>query len=207
MFTKSDFEIFDEPTLPGRMNLIKTVIDPKFEAITPTVLATLATASGDNAIFYPHIAKHLRRFKNPPVDTWVAFSENKRSYKALPHFELGFWPERLFIYFDILDESKASVQAGVTAEQLATALAKLPSDYLISNDHSSAKMNPATAANIAAAVKKFGQYKHSELVLGRAIEPDSDLLRDEAAQHAYINETFTTLMPIYQALTKHLALH
>ena len=99
-----DFEIFNDQTLAGRMHLIKTVIDPKFEQVAPTIIASLQTPS--EPPFYAHVAKHLRRFKNPPVDTWVAFSQNKRSYKAWPHFELGLWPDRLFIYFDILDECK-----------------------------------------------------------------------------------------------------
>lgn len=194
VFTKSDFDLFDDPTLAGRMAQIKTVIDPKFETVTPQLLPILE-ASG--LTFYPHIAKHLRRFKNPPVDTWVAFSENKRSYKALPHFELGLWPDRLFCYFDILDEGKAAVQAGITPADLQKLFSQLPSDYLISHDHSIAKMQPVTAEAITTVLDRFAQYKHSELVAGRAIMLDSPLLADEAAQLAFIQETFKTLLPIY----------
>lgn len=197
VFTKSDFDLFNDPTLAGRMGQIKTVIDPKFEAITPQLLPVLE-ASGQT--FYPHIAKHLRRFKNPPVDTWVAFSENKRSYKALPHFELGLWPDRLFCYFDILDEGKASVQAAVTPAEILASFSQLPGDYLISHDHSMATMQPATPANITAALNKFRQYKHSELVAGRAIRLNSPLLENETEQLAYIQETFKTLLPIYLSI-------
>lgn len=30
MFTRADFEIFDDPTLKGRLNKIYTELDPKF---------------------------------------------------------------------------------------------------------------------------------------------------------------------------------
>ncbi|VDG19172.1 DUF1054 family protein [Lactiplantibacillus mudanjiangensis] len=194
MFTKSDFEIFDDPTLAGRMHLIKTIIDPKFEAIAPTVIEQLAVTGQP---FYAHVAKHLRRFKNPPVDTWVAFSEDKRRYKALPHFELGFWPDRLFIYVDILDESKAAVQAQVTPDQLLTWYQQLPADYVISNNHGVATTNMATPENIVAAIHKFGQTKHSELVAGRSVPVDSPLFDDEAALTAFILATVNGLLPIY----------
>ncbi|MFC6181433.1 DUF1054 family protein [Lactiplantibacillus daowaiensis] len=194
MFTKSDFEIFNDDTLAGRMQLIKTVIDPKFEAIAPTIVTHLAN---DDHQFYAHVAKHLRRFKNPPVDTWVAFSENARSYKALPHFELGFWPDRLFIYFDILDESKARVQASLTPAELLPLFKTLPANYVISNNHGVPDTKPATPENIDQAIKKFDQYKHSELVAGRAVPADAALFDDPKALEQYILTTFETLMSIY----------
>ncbi|MDQ7937792.1 DUF1054 family protein [Lactiplantibacillus sp. WILCCON 0030] len=203
MFTKADFDLFNDPTLAGRMTQIRTVIDPKFEAVTPQILPVLQ-AGGQT--FYPHIAKHLRRFKNPPVDTWVAFSEDPRRYKALPHFELGLWPDRLFCYLDLLDESKVRVQASLTPAELQKLYRHLPADYLISHDHTVAEMRVATSANIDGVLNKFAQYKHSELVAGRAISLDSPLLADEAGQLAYIQATFTTLLPIYLAIMAKLRL-
>jgi len=196
MFTSSDFDIFNDPTLAGRMGLIKTVLDPKFEAIAPTIMATLKSSPDQQ--FYAHVAKHLRRFKNPPVDTWVAFSENARRYKALPHFELGLWPDRLFIYFDILDEGKAAVQAALTPTDLQQIYQQVPADFVISHNHGVATTQPATPAAIDQTLKKFAQYKHSELVVGRAVMSDADLLADPAALEAYIIATFKTLMTIYQ---------
>jgi len=198
MFTQSDFEIFNEPTLAGRMHLIKMMIDPKFDAIAPTIIDQLSTPPAHQ--FYAHVAKHLRRFKNPPVDTWVAFSENARSYKALPHFELGFWPDRLFIYFDILDESKAAVQAAVSSVELKKLYQQLPADFVISNNHGVPQTGPATPANIEAAMIKFDKYKHSELVAGRAVMADDELFANPKALNAYIFATFEKLMPIYQPI-------
>ncbi|RRK10760.1 DUF1054 family protein [Lactiplantibacillus garii] len=198
MFVRSDFATFDDPTLAGRMHLIKTVLDPKFEALAPKIIATLQPQNGQP--FYGHVAKHQRRFKNPPVDTWIAFSQNKRSYKAWPHFELGFWPDRLFMYFDILDECKPSVQGKLTAVELATLLEALPADYVLTANHGAPTTSPLNQENVAATVQKFNQYKHTELVVGRSLFKADPLFDQPAALEAYILETFTTLMPLYGAM-------
>lgn len=196
MFTNQDFDIFNDQTLAGRMHLIKTVIDPKFEQLAPTIIANLQTPG--EPPFYAHVAKHLRRFKNPPVDTWVAFSQNKRSYKAWPHFELGLWPDRLFIYFDILDECKPAVQAQMQLADLAPRLLALPTGFVISNNHGVPTTESATPANITQAIKKFNQYKHSELVVGRAVGVNDPLFEDADALNQLIITTFKQLLPIYQ---------
>lgn len=198
MFTRKDFEIFDDPTLAGRMNLIKTVIDPKFEALAPTIMAALPVPVEQP--FYAHVAKHLRRFKNPPVDTWVAFSQNKRSYKAWPHFELGLWPDSLFIYFDVLDEGKAQVQTSLSAAELTKIFVDVPTDFVISNNHGAAPTQPATAENVAKMLTKFAQYKHSELVVGRQILIDDPLFDQPEALTTTIIETFKQLMKYYQPI-------
>lgn len=199
MFTRSDFDIFNDPTLAGRMHLIKTVIDPKFEAAAPTILQTLATASAGGP-FYAHVAKHLRRVKNPPVDTWVAFSQNKRSYKAWPHFELGLWPDRLFIYFDVLDECKPQVQARLSATELLPLFQQLPADFVVSHNHGAPTTKPATPSNVAQLVTKFDQYKHSELVAGRSVLKTDAVMAHPEQLEALVLETFETLMLIYQPI-------
>ncbi|WP_318765803.1 DUF1054 domain-containing protein [Lactiplantibacillus carotarum] len=198
MFTQQDFDIFDDPTLAGRMNLIKTVIDPKFEAVAPKIMQQIQPAGG--APFYAHVAKHLRRFKNPPVDTWVAFSQNKRSYKAWPHFELGLWPDRLFMYFDVLDEGKASVQAQLSVAALTQIFNDLPTDMVVSNNHGVAATQPATPENVAQMLAKFDQYKHSELVVGRSLMKTDPIFNQPEALEQRILTTFTTLMSIYQPI-------
>ncbi|AVK63382.1 DUF1054 domain-containing protein [Lactobacillus sp. CBA3606] len=198
MFTASDFKIFDEPTLAGRMHLIKTVIDPKFDALAVQLMPILTAQTGRP--FYAHVAQHLRRYKNPPVDTWVAFSDERRRYKALPHFELGLWPDRLFIYLDLLDEGKAALQAQVTSADLQTWLAPLPADYVISNNHTVAQTEPATPTNITKAITTFDQYRHSELLIGRSLSLTSLLLQNNADQLAYLKQTLVTLSPIYVAI-------
>ncbi|AVK60779.1 DUF1054 domain-containing protein [Lactobacillus sp. CBA3605] len=198
MFTASDFKIFDEPTLAGRMHLIKTVIDPKFEAIAAQLIPTLTTQTGRP--FYAHVAQHLRRYKNPPVDTWVAFSDDHRRYKALPHFELGLWPDRLFIYLDLLDEGKTALQAQVTPADLQAWLAPLSADYVISHNHAVAQTEPATPNNITKTITKFDQYRHSELVTGRSLMLASPLLQNDADQLACLKQTLVTLSPIYMAI-------
>ncbi|MEJ1318524.1 DUF1054 family protein [Latilactobacillus sakei] len=45
MFTRADFEIFDDPTLKGRLNKIYTELDPKFEVFGAQLQNELAVAT------------------------------------------------------------------------------------------------------------------------------------------------------------------
>ena len=56
---------------------------------------------------------------------------------------------------------------------------------------------PATPANITAAIQKFDQYKHSELVVGRSVQVGDPLFDDPAELTATILATFEQLLPIY----------
>ncbi|CAM3027282.1 DUF1054 family protein [Lactiplantibacillus plajomi] len=198
MFTRSDFDIFNDPTLAGRMHLIKTVIDPKFEALAPQLVTELTAVTGQP--FYAHVAKHLRRFKNPPVDTWVAFSHNQRGYKGWPHFELGLWPDRLFLYLDVLDECKPKVQAALTPADLTTIFTPVAPELQLATNHGQPLTRAATANNVQAALAKFQRYKHSELVVGRSWAVDDPQFDHPAEWATVLTATLNELVPVYQPL-------
>ena len=83
-FQTSDFEVFEVPGFDERMNAVKTQLRPKFEQLgqdlTPRLTEVLCIP------MFAHVAKHARRTVNPPKDTWVAFSADKRGYKKTPSF-------------------------------------------------------------------------------------------------------------------------
>lgn len=87
MFTSNDFAVFAAPTLSARMALIRQQLDPKFTQAAQSIVPVLQTP---NQPIFAHIAQHRRRHKNPPPNTWVAFSTSRRGYKMLPHLALGF---------------------------------------------------------------------------------------------------------------------
>ena len=86
-FTPSDFKVFDIPGFKPRMEAIKTRIRPKLEAVGRELLPDVARIGGATA--FAHVAKHTRRTVNPPDDTWVAFSADKRGYKKDVHFKVA----------------------------------------------------------------------------------------------------------------------
>src|SRR5699024_8349621 len=88
--------------LAERMTAIQTNIQPKFKQIGEQLRADLSIALGEE--LYLHIAKHARRTVNPPKDTWLAICDNKRGYKKHPHFQLGLFDDRLFIWLALIYE-------------------------------------------------------------------------------------------------------
>src|SRR5690625_3000670 len=84
------------------MKAIQERIQPKFREIGTRLTDDLSGMIGSE--MYLHIAKHARRTVNPPNDTWLAIAGNKRGYKKHPHFQVGLWDDRLFIWLAFIYE-------------------------------------------------------------------------------------------------------
>src|SRR5699024_10556248 len=74
----------------------------KFKQIGDELLDDMSAITGSE--MYLHIAKHAQRTVNPPNDTWFAIAGNKRGYKKHPHFQVGLWDDRLFIWLAFIYE-------------------------------------------------------------------------------------------------------
>lgn len=107
-FTLDDFETFARPTLEERMAGIIAGPRPKLEALGRDLSGSLADLTGQP--MYPIVAKHMRRKVNPPNDTWVAWSANKRGYKMMPHFQVGMWRTHAFIQAGVIYEAQGRAQ-------------------------------------------------------------------------------------------------
>ena len=88
-FTEEDFSTFTIEGLDARMERLKDTVRPKLKALGEHFAPTLSALTGDE--MFLHVAKHARSSVNPPDDSWVAFANNKRGYKKLPHFQIGLW--------------------------------------------------------------------------------------------------------------------
>ena len=153
LFTLEDFAVFKATTLATRMHLIREQLDPKFAEAATVIVPLLQT---DQQAIYSHIAKHQRRYRNPPPNTWVAFSTSSRGYKMVPHLALGFWDDRLFLWLSVLRESKPAsrVLTGITA--MATTL---PGKWQVAGEHTDKAMLPLTSANLATVGARFQTIK------------------------------------------------
>lgn len=133
-FTNEDFDVFKIEGFQQRMDALKTKIRPKLEALGHTFAPTLTLFSGDE--MFPHVARHARRTVNPPKDTWVAFSNNARGYKMLPHFQIGLWETHIFIWFAVIYEAKNKVSFGHSLEKNLDKIHKEIDDTFVwSQDH------------------------------------------------------------------------
>lgn len=197
MLSRSSFEVFNDQTLSGRLGRIKREVDPDFEALGQSLLKMMQPQV--KKPLYLHIAQHRRRHKNPPVDTWLAISTNKRGYKMLPHFEVGLWPDRLFITLNIL----SGVQQRT---ELTDWLIAHLSDFAfqpglqISIDHTSPGAEPFTLANSRAALAAYQQVKRHDFSLGEWILASDSRFADPAVINRLILARIQDLIPIYRAL-------
>jgi uncharacterized protein YktB (UPF0637 family) len=118
-FTADDFDVFAIEGLEPRMTALKA--GPKLQLISlgQDLAPALGALSGEQ--LYPIVAQHTRRKVNPPNDTWVAWSANKRGYKMMPHVQVGLWHTHAFIQAGVIYEARGR------AEFADNLLADLPS--------------------------------------------------------------------------------
>ncbi len=171
MFKKNDFEVFSDNTLSGRLNLIRQCLDPKFQKIGDQLMNALEDKY--QAKFYMKIAKHQRRTKNPPPDTWLAINQNKRGYKKTPHVELGLWPDRYFVTFSLLADINKRSEYYPLIQELSFRV--IQEGWGVANDHTQPELLPAKES-YAKSVKKYMSVKSSDFVIGFVLKKDSKIV-------------------------------
>jgi uncharacterized protein YktB (UPF0637 family) len=196
LFTLEDFAVFKATTLATRMHLIREQLDPKFAEAATVIVPLLQT---DQQAIYSHIAKHQRRYRNPPPNTWVAFSTSSRGYKMVPHLALGFWDDRLFLWLSVLRESKPAprVLTGITA--MATTL---PGKWQVAGEHTDKAMLPLTSANLATVRARFQTIKKAEFLLGKVYLADDPIWADPVRLWQDIQQRVVALKPMFDQLVQ-----
>jgi uncharacterized protein YktB (UPF0637 family) len=199
-FNGKDFDVFTIDGLEDRMEAIQQHIRPKLEYLGQYFTPVLSTLTSDE-MFY-HVAKHARRSVNPPDDTWVAFSNNKRGYKKHPHFQIGLWNTHLFIWFAIIYEAPHKEEFGKKAEDNADELRDMiPSEYVWSGDHTKPDAEAFSSMSrdeFLLLCQKVQKVKKAELLCGLHLDRETvtELSGDELIQK--IDNAFETLLPLYK---------
>ncbi|MDQ0272430.1 YktB family protein [Cytobacillus purgationiresistens] len=199
-FNNEDFNVFTIEGLDERMDTLKTTIRPKLEELGGMFAPFLSVETGDE--MHPHVAKHARRTKNPPSDTWVAFASNSRGYKMLPHFQIGLWETHLFIWFAVIYEAPNKVELGGRLEaDIDRIYNDTPKDYMWSLDHTKPASTPhgdLSKKDLQNMFSRLQNVKKAEILCGINIP------RDEAVHMAadeFIAQTeavFKKLLPLYK---------
>src|SRR5690625_3525652 len=202
-FEQRDFDIFLIDGLEERMNELRTHISPKLEQIAKAIEPTATSVTGDE--MFVHVAKHARRTKNPPNDTWSALANSKRGYKQLPHFQFGMWHTHVFVWFAIIYESPIKVQfANQLKQNKEEILSSIPNNFVWSKDH----MQPETISHKAmkdcefdSVVERLATVKKAELLCGITLDRHDDRLKDVQDFITLCEETIKKLSLFYN-LTK-----
>ncbi|WP_071395481.1 YktB family protein [Bacillus tuaregi] len=199
-FTESDFEVFSIDGLENRMDALITHIRPKLDALGQHFAPTLSVMTGEE--IYAHVAKHARRTVNPPNDTWVAFANNSRGYKMVPHFQIGLWGSHVFIWFAMIYEAPKKADYGKILQAKVNQIHHdIPNDFVWSIDHmkpGASKHSELTEGELTDMFVRLQTIKKSELLCGYQIP------RDEAVKMSgqqFLDQAqfvFNTLMPLYK---------
>lgn len=197
MFSQKEFDVFLESTLAGRMEKVRTVIDPQFERLNEFLQPQFNRA---NVKLYPHIAKHMRRTVNPPINTWIAFGPGKRGYKKDPHVEVGFWRDRMFfVWLALLGESKGDRQNAERLKNSQVALSRLNDRFYICQDHTNPQIKLANHSSINIAINEYRQIKKDEFLIGQVWRSDDSFFQQKTGdQIKEIEAVIGDLLPIYQ---------
>lgn len=200
-FNEADFAVFEIPGLEPRMTRLIEQIRPKLHAAGERFAPTLSTICGEE--MFAHVAKHARRTVHPPKDTWVAWANQKRGYKALPHFQIGLWQTHIFIQFTIIYECRnKSIFARNLAANPGLLQTQLPKHYYWSLDHMKPdvhSLNELDDRTLETIVHKLEHQKNAEFLCGLQIQAGDPILADGDGLTTRIEHTFQTLLPLYRA--------
>jgi uncharacterized protein YktB (UPF0637 family) len=199
-FLEEDFEVFSVPGLDARMEVLKRVLRPKLQQLGELFAPVLETELGRP--MYVHVAKHARRTVNPPKDSWVAFSADKRGYKQHPHFQIGVWPTHVFAVFGLIYESsQRALYSNNLQAHASDVLARLPNDYAWIPNHMEPESVAATEldeSGLTALAQQLVERRQGDLLVGKIFSretvlatPASDFIEDVAS-------VFRTLSPLYK---------
>ncbi len=196
-FTNQDFDVFRIDGLEARMEEIRKQIRPKFELIGAQITPFLDLLLKEPVAM--HIAKHARRTVNPPEETWVAWSTNKRGYKAHPHLQLGIRDTHLFIWFALIYENREKPAfARKLRQQLGEIWPAIPDHFHISEDHTVPTATLKKEWDVKKGLDRLEKVKKSEFLCGMLIP------RHEAVQLSgkelvkRMEFSFQTLFPLYR---------
>ena len=199
-FKEKDFAVFSVDGLEERMDAIKTNIHPKLEALGEQFSHYLSEQTGET--FFYHVAKHARRKVNPPNDTWVAFSTNKRGYKMLPHFQIGLWGTHAFIYFGLIYECPQKVEAAhAFLGHLNDLKINIPNDFVWSIDHTKPGVKPHNmleANELQKMIERLATIKKAELLVGIHISPEEFPTLTDEQFLTKVEATMQSLLPLYK---------
>ncbi|WAA13244.1 YktB family protein [Fervidibacillus halotolerans] len=195
-FSESDFSVFKIEGFEERMEAIRKQIQPKFHELG-SVLTDMVSVEVGNEM-YLHVAKHARRKVNPPNDTWLAISPNKRGYKSHPHFQVGLFDDHLFIWLAYIYEFPNKKELAENfLKHLDSIIDLLPNDFVLSTDHMKKDALPVKKDELEKALIRLKQVKKAELLIGKHIPSTNPILRDGKALTELIFATIKGLIPIY----------
>ncbi|MFO6495268.1 MULTISPECIES: YktB family protein [Bacillus] len=203
-FTEEDFNTFTIEGLDARMEVLKETVRPKLQGLGDHFAPALSALTGDE--MFVHVAKHARRSVNPPDDSWVAFANNKRGYKKLPHFQIGLWKTHVFVWFALIYESPLKTDYGrLFKEHLDDIKNRIPNSFVWSPDHTkpeARKASDMTDEDLKQLFDRLVNVKKAEALCGIQLSKDQVLQMSEDEFLSEIEASFEKLAFLYRLTQK-----
>lgn len=199
-FTKEDFDVFTIAGLDNRMEALIQNVRPKLDFLGSYYAPRLSELTGEE--IFAHVAKHARRTKNPPNDTWVAFASNPRGYKMLPHFQIGLWETHLFIWFAVIYECNQKPQIGENfIKHLNQIHQTIPASFVWSEDHmkpGATEHGSLSKEDLQASFQRLKVVKKAEILCGCHFDRDIVIQMGPSELLRSIDDVFRKILPLYK---------
>ncbi len=198
-FKEEDFNVFTIDGLDERMEALSQIVRPKFEQLSNHFEPMLSVQTGDE--MFTHIAKHARRTVNPPKDSWVAFANNKRGYKMMPHFQIGLWETHVFVWFAVIYESPIKEAYGeVLLNNMDKIYKETPTNFVWSKDHTKPEVLTHGDLNKEDMNQLFTRLitvKKAEILCGIQIPKEEAVTLSGKETIEKMEQAFKQLSPLY----------
>lgn len=198
-FSNEDFDLFTIDGLDQRMEELIRTVRPKLELLGNHFTPSLTALTGQE--MFHHVAKHARRTKNPPKDTWVAFANNSRGYKMLPHFQIGLWESHVFIWFAVIYECPRKEEIGkIFIDQLDSIQSSIPKDFVWSLDHTKPEVishQHVNSEQLLTMFERLNKVKKAEILCGYQIPRTDAVQMSPEAILKQCQFVFEKLTPLY----------
>ena len=201
-FSQEAFEVYEVPEFAMRMPLLKQRITPGLVLIGEALRETMGEILAEPV--FPHVAKHLRRTVNPPIETWVAFARAARAYKPFVHTRVAVNEKNVRVLVFVEDYADDKL---LFADNLAKRSAKLAAHCKLhpeiqAFDILNNKGEPLSGAKLKSAdLKAFAARMHAvkgqHARFGIAIPKTEPMIKNGRELLTAVAEASRTLLPFY----------
>ena len=196
-FTQADFDVFTIEGLGPRMSALKTKLQPKLTHIGERIKQQLQREI--NEPLYLHVAKHQRRTVNPPIDSWFALSTNKRGYKKHPHFEVGLFDDRVFVYFALMHNIPDKAKLAKHLIEHQSIFDQLDPSFVFSLDHYDKEAQSIDVLTHQS-LGYLQNTKKADFLIGKQLKKQTVIEMHGDDFDQYVIDTFTSLLPLYHEM-------
>jgi uncharacterized protein YktB (UPF0637 family) len=202
-FTEHEFDIFDLQGFAVRMPAIRAEITPRLKVLGEQLAPALPELA--HRELYPHVAQHLRRTVNPPVETWVGFSPSPRAYKPFVHFRVAINGGGLKVVCHLEEDSEDKPAFADGLQRNAAAIARhlaahpeIRSGDARGKDAMREAPRPWSEAELATLAERLSRLKAQDASFAIRFERDNPVLTSPAALVQAALGAMCTLLPIYR---------